>query len=615
VGHLTKPETGETTMDKDQQPKTNYKERVRAWQQNTPQAFLQWCADIKPRILINNRYEVFEPTAKQLELIHKILEPAETMPALNDEEVLSLGERSHNARKARPSRKGKIQTDPDQAFQSSFKHTLSLLIQPRRHGKSTLFSLIVLWLFCSRKNCTLQVLGNTESHTRRVQFNTIKKIIANTPSLRKLIPEKQMFVFEIFFSALGNVIQMSPGNNPSTAFGEKIDVLWVSDLHACSDLQPFNALQASLLDSKDSLLLIDSNVDVTDGTVHLIQKQAEEDPTIFCDHVFYKDLDDYCENAPPWISRPKARRLQKTSLETDYKRDILGQRSDAQNALFPSEVIELCKTPYKWPVENIQELTQGRAYKVGGGLDRSKSLLGSALGGDNTVWTVILKVAGIHDMEPEIYILNQVNILPNTSGTIKKAILADHQKYHLDNVILEDYEVVDLLPWLENQQINVERMTAHSTKQNASFPELSRIAREGRLHFPEDAKHLIEELGTFSYTQAPRGDGYAFGHSSKKFHDDRVYSLNWAIFSLRSQIMNLYILKSINCTNKRSNRQHCFLMNGSLVLHCSENCEAAQEVNDLYRQFCRYQLDSELTLPEFYKTHVKLTGTRIYQSI
>ncbi len=596
-------------------PQSQNKDRVKAWQHNTPEAFLQWCHDIKPRILVNSRYEVFEPTPRQLDLINQILAPAEQAIQPNCESVKAIGGRSHNARKARPARKGTPATpDPDKERQSSFKHSLSLLIEPRRHGKSTLFSLIVLWLFTSRKNTTLQLLGNTESHCRRVQFSTLKKIIVNTPTLRKLIPDKQMFVFEIFFPALGNTLQMSPGNNPSTSFGEKIDVLWVSDLHACADLAPFNALQASLLDSKDSLLLIDTNVDVTDGTVHLLQKEAETDPTIFCNHVFYRDIEEYCESAPPWINRDKARRLQKTTLDVDFKRDILGQRSDAKNALFPADVIELCKARYDMPVTDLAALTQGRAYKVGGGLDRSKSLLGSALGADNTIWTVILKVANPESEEPEIYILNQQKIVPNTSRTIKKAILKDHERYKLDNIILEDYEITDLLPWLEAQNIPVEKMNAHSNRQNASFPELARIAREGRLHFPEDNKDLIHEMSTFSYTQQNFG-GYHFGHSSKKFKDDRVFSLNWAVFALRSQIMNLYSLSSIRCNSRRPNRQHCFLMGGSMLLYCAENCEAAQDVNELYNQFCQYQLSNDLTLSEFYKSHVKLYGTKVYQSV
>ncbi len=597
--------------------KPSNKDRVKKWRANTPEAFLQWVDDIKPRILINSRYEIFQPTENQLKLIHQILKPAENpINQSVDEPVQAIGERSHNARKARPSRKTKpVDEEQQQARRSSFQHSLSLIIEPRRHGKSTLFCLMCLWLFTSRRNITIQLLGNTESHCRRVQFSTVKKIIANTPTLRKLIPEKQMFVYEIFFPALGNVLQMSPGNNPSTSFGEKIDVLWVSDLHASTDLAPFNALQGSLLDSKDSVCWLDSNVDSKGGTVHMIQEEAVNDPSIFAHHTFYRDLNHYCAEAPPWISRTKARRLAKTSLPADFRRDILGKRSDASNALFPSDVIEMCKSPYKCPVEDIQTLTQGRAYFVGGGLDRSKSLLGSTFGADATIWTCVLKVANPKNEEPEIFLLNQVNVIPNTAANIKKIILKDHQRYGLKMACLEDYETMDIIPWLEAQNIPVEKMSPHSTRQNASFPELARISREGRLHFPEDEKGLADEMATFSYVKAPRGEGYSFGHSSKNQHDDRVYSLNWAIYALRSQIMNLYTLNRITCTSKRPNRHLCFLMGGSLELHCAQNCEAAVEVRDMHRQFLQYQLDSDIDLSQFYKNHVKLTGIKTYQAI
>ncbi|HPJ68345.1 MAG TPA: hypothetical protein PLS62_11205 [Desulfobacteraceae bacterium] len=594
-------------------------DRVAKWQSNTPEAFLQWVQDIKPRVLQNNRYEVFQPTERQSHLIDQILKPASepSIDTLTSEPVNLPVKRSHNARKARPSRKGKTpEPSTDQIKrQSSFQHNLSLLIEPRRHGKSTLFALICLWLFTSRKNTTLQVLGNTESHTRRVQFNTLKKIINNTPSLSKLIPEKNQFVFEIFFPAMGNVLQMSPGNNPSTSFGDRLDVLWVSDLHACADLQPFNAMQASLLDSQDSLCLIDSNVDSKGGPVHGIQLEAENDDTIFCHHTQYTDFDDFAEHAPVWIDRKKAKRLQKTVLEPDFLRDILGQRSDAVNALFSGSVIDGCKSSFKWPVENLQALVQGRAYKIGCGLDRSKSLLGSALGGDNSIITVVAKVASPKNEEPEIFIIDQINAIPNTANNIKKIILNAHKKYKIDNLTLEDYETMDLVPYFESQRIPCEVVSPHSTKQNQVFPELSRISRENRLFFPEDASALAEEMSTFSYRRAPRGEGFSFGHSTKKQHDDRIYSLAWAIYSLRSQIMNLYSLNSVNCTSKRPNKHLCFLMGGNQELFCSEQCEACQMVKEMYIQFLRYQFDSDVTLPEFFKTYVKLTGTRVYQAI
>ena len=101
---------------------------------------------------------------------------------------------------------------------------------------------------------------------------------------------------------------------------------------------------------------------------------------------------------------------------------------------------------------------------------------------------------------------------------IKKAILKDHERYKLDNCVLENYEVADLGPWLTDQKIPHELVSAHDTNQNASFPEFYRIAKEGRFHFSSDLKTLESEMRTFSYTQRAGGK-YSFGHSSKKFHD------------------------------------------------------------------------------------------------
>ena len=273
----------------------------------------------------------------------------------------------------------------------------------------------------------------------------------------------------------------------------------------------------------------------------------------------------------------------------------MGKRLDAKNALFPSHIINLCKTKYKIPVSDIFELTKGRAYKVGGGLDRSKSLFG----GDNTVWSVILKVASPKHGEPEIYLLNQQVIVPNTGRGVKKAILKDHERYNLDNVVLENYEVTDLAPWLTDQKIPFELVSAHDTNQNASFPEFFRIAKEGRFHFPASLKGLTSEMSTFTYTQRTGGK-YSFGHSSSRFKDDRVYSINWSIFALRSVVMNLYTLGNIQCLNKSKRRHMCFLMQGSMTLLCSEQCHAYKEVEAMFKELKQYQFDSEMDLPEFF---------------
>lgn len=236
----------------------NFSERIKLWQGGEA-GFYQWCEDIKPRILTRaNKYEVFEPTVKQKRFIKKVL-------------------------------------GRDKA--GRFKRSILMNVEPRRHGKSTVFALLVLWLFISRQNFTVQLLGSTEDHCRRTQFAALKRVINNTPKLRALIPAENQFVYTIVFPELQNQIQFSASNTAS-AFGDKINLLWVSDLHSFVDLGPFNALQAALLDSEDSLVFIDSNVDTTNGPVHGLEKEAKTDKEIFCNFTSYGDFEHFKKATP-----------------------------------------------------------------------------------------------------------------------------------------------------------------------------------------------------------------------------------------------------------------------------------------------------------------------------
>ena len=549
----------------------NFSERIKLWQ-GGEHGFYQWLDDIQPRILTrSNKYEKFVPTARQKKFIKRVL-------------------------------------TTDKA--GRFKHSISMNVEPRRHGKSTVFSLIVLWLFTSRLNFTVQLLGSTEDHCRRTQFAALKRIINNSPLLSRLIPEANQFMFTVTFPELQNQIQFSASNTAS-AFGDKINLLWVSDLHSFVDFGPFNALQAALLDSENSLIFVDSNVDSTDGPVHSLEKEAKTDPEMHCQYTSYRDFEHFKKAAPPWIDRKKAARLEKTTLPADFKRDVLGQRSDAKNALFSAMIIDQCRDSYRVPVADIQILTKGRAYKIGAGLDRAKSLIAGPRG-DFTVWTVVLKVANLTG-EPEYYVLNQHRFLINAAKSIKSVILADHKRYGLDNCVLENYETADIHAWMLENQIPCELISPHSTNQEASFPEMYRVMNEGRLHFSKDLEIFESELSTFSYTRRQNGS-YAFGHGSEKFHDDTVYSTNWAIHSLRKEVLNLFEIDCIQCDNRSKNRHMCFLMGGGLEMFCKERCVAYQEVEEMWRQYRLFNEDSEITIPDFFHGFVRVTGPVIYQS-
>ena len=131
--------------------------------------------------------------------------------------------------------------------------------------------------------------------------------------------------------------------------------------------------------------------------------------------------------------------------------------------------------------------------------------------------------------------------------------------------------------------------------------------------FPKELEIFASELGTFSYTKKQNAT-YAFGHSSAKFRDDTVYSCNWAIFSLRREVLNLFEIADINCFNRSRHRHHCFLMGGNLELHCKKDCPAYDQVAAMWRQYKSFQVDSEITLPDFFNSFVKVSGAVFYQS-
>jgi hypothetical protein len=550
---------------------------IERWNRPGALGFAHWLNEIKPKILTSkNVYRKFTPTKDQATILKKVLA------------VDAKG---------------------------NFKHSLSIQLAPRRMGKSVLFALVCLWLFSSRNNFTIQLSGNTEDHSRRVQYRLLKNIILNTPKLRLIIPDKNILMHEIKYPRRGNVIQMQTGVSFSTSFGMQLNLIWSSDAHAAVSWESFNALQSSLLDSEGSLCLMDCNCDSLNGPIHDLQKLAETDKSIYCNHTSYKDLDDYLQNCPPWIDKQKVIRLEKTLLEAEFKRDILGQRSSVINSLFPQAILDTCRDAYRCPVEDIKALVGGqRSYVIGGGLDRADSEWGSVFGNDNTIFTTVCKVAGLGNQEPEIFVLDQHCFKPSTGRAIKKHIIAMHKKYGFKNVTLEAHNVTDIQPYLIEQGVPCETVSPTSSAQNIAWPELVRIAKTGRLRISKDLDKLFHEMSTMTYAKLSTGN-YKFSHQMKRKHkDDRPFSLLWSVYSLRNEVLQAFALGNVQCKNKSKRRHSCFIMGGSLELLCGEQCTAYQEVQEFYRQFMQYQTESTLTLSEFFHAYVTIKGAVLYQA-
>jgi hypothetical protein len=56
-------------------------------------------------------------------------------------------------------------------------------------------------------------------------------------------------------------------------------------------------------------------------------------------------------------------------------------------------------------------------------------------------------------------------------------------------------------------------------------------------------------------------------------------------------------------------------MNGSVLLSCARDCYSHDKFEQMFREYKQYQLDSEMTIQEFFQNKVKMEGARISQAV
>lgn len=547
-------------------------DRIKAWRKGAD-GFLQWVEDVQPRIPSRKGgFEVFQPADFQMEAIREAL--------ATDEE-------------------------------GNWRFQTIAFSFPRRHSKTTLNALLVVWRFTLfGPNENIKVMANSERQTLSVGFSLVKKIILNTPFLVSQVGRENLRTYDILYPKLQNTIT-AVSCNVAGLYGEKITCGWISELHAAASEDPMQILASSLGDSANSWLLIDSTVDAVGGPLHRLEKLQEggEDPTIYVKRLEYRDLAEALEKSPPWIDRAWLASRQKQLLPAIFKTQHLNQRAAASNNLFSLEDIGAAKEPVPCPMtrEDLERIAAGRKFVTGGGLDRA--YFGS-LHGDATIWTSVAKVADA-DGEAHFWVLNQKNVLGSLASGIKKQIAGDFERFSLSNVVIEAYNAQDIATWAMEQRIPCEIIHATNTNQVPAFMELYRIVKEGRLHFPAKLEDLAREMETFLYEL--KGDKPKFG--SDKWRDDRVYSLCWAVYSLRQRELAVYELSDIICESRSSHASFCYLRQGDLILPCSEQCQAHRQVHRMHLQHRSVRVESELTLPEFFKAMVNVAGVRTYRPI
>lgn len=548
------------------------KKQVQSWTANSPEAFFAWLEDIQPRVpSARGGYAVFVPEQFQRDAIRDAL-------ATDDA--------------------------------GGWKYTTIAFSAPRRHGKTILAALLVLWRFTTRPTQNIVCMATNERQTVATGFALVRQIVLNTPALLAMIGKENVQQYRITYPALQNSIRTT-SCNVSGLYGEKISVGWMTELHAAPSDEPMQVLASSLGDSLNSWMLIDSTVDGIDGPLHRLEQLAEsgEDPTVFVRRIEYADLAEALEKSPPWIRRDWLKSRKAQLLPATFETQHLNRRTAATNSLFAPEDIAACREPLPMPFEKaaLEAWTGGRSFITGGGLDRAFFF---SAHGDSTVWTAIAKVAAPDGGEPHYVVLNQQKILGSLASGIKKAILADVERYALANVVIEAYNSQDVATWAQEQGIPVEVVHATNTAQTPAFLELHRIVKEHRLHFSDKLEGLTKEMTTFLYelvNGSPR-----FG--SDRFHDDRCYSLCWAIYATRKNELATFTLPNIICDSQSKYSRFCYLRTGDAILNCAKTCPTHTAVQGMFLQYRRTAIDSDLSLQEFFQNMVKVKGARLFSA-
>lgn len=544
-------------------------EQVTAWR-NGADGFFRWIEDIQPRVpSTKNTFEIFRPEPFQVDAVRDAL---------------------------------KMKKD------GTFQHLTIGFSFPRRHSKTTLNALLALWRLCNFVGENQVVIANSERQSVSVGFGLAKKIVLNTEFLRELIGPENVYNYKIEIPRMQSTMR-TMSCNVSGLYGEKLTLGWVSEIHAAANDEAMQVLASSLGDSLNSWLLIDSTVDAVGGPLHRLEQLQEsgEDPTVFVRRIEYCDLDEALEKSPPWINRDWLKSRQKQLLPAVFATQHLNQRSAAANNLFALADIQAAqeRLPMPFTAFDLAEVTAGRNYIVGSALDRAYF---ASIHGDKTIWTSVAKVASDSGGEPEYYVLNQKNILGSLASGIKKAIVADNEAYGLHNVVVESYNAQDIFTWAAEMQIPAEIVHATNTAQVPGFMEFYRVVKEGRLHFSDKLTDLAREMETFLYelkSGQPR-----FG--SDKHHDDRVYSLCWAIHSLREEELAAYVLRSLVCDSPSRHAPLCYMRQGDMILSCSQFCPSHKQVSIMHRQHRARRVESDISLPGFFKALVKVEGARIF---
>lgn len=491
-------------------------------------------------------------------------------------------------------------------------HGTIILCWPRRHGKTVAAALLILHRLMTRGHQTAALVANSRQQASDTCFAALTGIIRHTPATKELITRGEIVIAatKIEFVTAASTVTLYP-SNAAALFGKKLSIAQISELHAADDDETYQTLASATVDTRDSLVLVDSTVGNRASPLYSLYSiaQAKADPTLYFSHVQYANLEDAIANGPGWIPADRLRSRAAQMLPGVFAQQHLNRWGDGENQLFSEAILKRCTTE-AYPLD-VAALAGGAGYVVTAGLDRA---YGFSLHGDATVTTCVLKIN--RDGEDHFYVLASDAIAFSTAGGIKSALSRYHKDYGLKFAALESYNSQDISAWAADQAFEHETVHPTAERQANAFAAMYQAAAEDRLHIHPSFKKLIAELGIITYTtDTAKGSSAApvpkFSAPPKQ-KDDHAYSLLWAVYASRNTELNPFELKGISCEAAGPVARLCILNGGEIIPACQDTCRSFHNFNKLYADYTAQQRNATpLPAANFFRIKVKNTGAHV----
>jgi hypothetical protein len=424
-----------------------------------------------------------------------------------------------------------------------FKYSTAAICIPKQNGKTFSASLVLTWRFITHFNVQGVVASNSKDQASSVVFDTFKSMIKYSPELSKLVGPENILDKEIKNPSTNSIVTVL-SSSKAAAWGYGIDIAVVDEIHAAPDDEGIYNILASQTGPRDGQIILPSQVSSQLNILYHLYNVHKEglDPSLY--FLYIQKLNPSPLVTKRWLDSRKAQLTPAQyalyhdndwifSTRKLFDPDKVGKAVvNGENFTAPVTRNDLLEWEHKL----------GTKFQIGGGLDRA---LPYSKHGDRTFWSTVGK--GKTRGEEFWLLLNQAEIDNSLESGIKNAIMEDHDRYRLKNVVFEVYQAADLLQWTIEKGIEAELVHPVDRTQVSAFTRFHQIVNQEQLAIPEglplaeeedgrdgDLPMLIKEMKEFEHEM--EGKVPKFGHKpGTKYHDDSVYSLNWAIYALREQ--------------------------------------------------------------------------------